>query len=53
MAIDLNQVIRDIGGWDIVKKKENDWREKEEQELQNQQQHQSNCDEGELDELHF
>ena len=53
MVIDLNQVIRDIaGGFDNAKRLELEMREellKEQQE----QQHQLDCDEGELDELKF
>ena len=53
MVIDLNQVIRDIaGGFDTAKRLELEMREellKEQQE----QQHQLDCDEGELDELQF
>ncbi len=50
---DLNQVILDIaGGFETLKRLESEMREellKEQQE----QQHQSDCDEGELDELQF
>jgi hypothetical protein len=51
--IDLNQVIADIaGGFDTAKRLELEMREellKEQQE----QQHQADCDEGELNELQF
>jgi len=53
MSIDLNQVIRDIaGGFDTAKRLEAEMRE-ELLKQQQEQQHQSNCDEGELDELQF
>jgi len=51
MSIDLNKIITDIGGWDTAKKLEEKMRE--EQELQNQQQHYADEEEGLLNEIQF
>jgi hypothetical protein len=50
MNNDLIKIIENIGGWDTAKKLEDKWRERE---LQNQQQHQADEEEGLLDEIKF
>lgn len=50
MNNDLIKIIENIGGWDTAKKLEDKWRERE---LQNQQQHQADEEEGLLDEIQF
>ena len=50
MSDELIAKIIEIGGWDTAKKLEDKWRERE---LQNQQQHQADEEEGLLDEIQF
>ena len=50
MSDELIAKIIEIGGWDTVKKLEDKWRERE---LQNQQQHQADCDDSECREVDF
>lgn len=50
MSDELIAKIIEIGGWDTAKKLEDKWRERE---LQNQQQHQADYEEGLLDEIKF
>ena len=51
MNNDLIKIIENIGGWDTAKKLEEKMRE--EQELQNRQQHYADEEEGLLDEIKF